>query len=114
MECFAAIEPNNITGSWETRTFDLSEISGSNVQLGIHYNDGAGWTFGCGLDDILIYEPASVEAELTSLDITEYVQIPNTVSIIAQLSNLGLETITSLEIMWSDGENEAFRNYIRN
>lgn len=101
-----AIEPNNITGSWETRTFDLSEISGSNVQLGIHYNDGAGWTFGCGLDDILIYEPASVEAELTSLDITEYVQIPNTVSISGTITNLGLETITSLEIMWSDGENE--------
>ena len=101
-----AIEPNNITGSWETRTFDLSEISGSNVQLGIHYNDGAGWTFGCGLDDILIYEPASVEAELTSLDITEYVQIPNTVSINGTITNLGLETITSLEIMWSDGENE--------
>ena len=101
-----AIEPNNITGSWETRTFDLSEISGSSVQLGIHYNDGAGWTFGCGLDDIIIYEPASVEAELTSLDITEYVQIPNTVSISGTITNLGLETITSLEIMWSDGENE--------
>ena len=101
-----AIEPNNIAGSWETRTFDLSEISGSNVQLGIHYNDGAGWTFGCGLDDVIIYEPASVEAELTSLDITEYVQIPNTVSISGTITNLGLETITSLEIMWSDGENE--------
>ena len=101
-----AIEPNTIAGSWETRTFDLSEISGSNVQLGIHYNDGAGWTFGCGLDDILVYEPASVEAELTSLDITEYVQIPNTVSISGTNTNLGLETINSLEIMWSDGENE--------
>ena len=101
-----SIGPNTIQG-WETRTFDISEIAGeSNVELGIHYNDGNGWTFGCGLDNVSIYEPAEAEAELTALDIDPYVQIPNTVSIEGTVTNLGLNPITSIEIMWTDGTNE--------
>ena len=49
------------------------------------------------------------QLELTSLDITEYVQIPNSVPI-STITNLGLEAITSLEIMWSDGTNEYSEN----
>ena len=51
---------------WENHNVNLSEIlSYNDVLLAFHYDDDGGWMFGWAIDDLVIYEPVGLNAEMT-------------------------------------------------
>ncbi len=61
------ISGNTVNG-WETRYIDISTDLGnqSNVAFGISYNDGGGWLFGFGIDNINVFVPANADIQLSN------------------------------------------------
>ncbi len=48
------------TGAWEDLTVDLSDyVDATSLEVGFHYYDEGNWSFGAGIDDVLIYGSAS-------------------------------------------------------
>lgn len=94
----------NGDADWRTEMIDLSSYAGqSNVKISFLYKDNGGWLFGCAIDNFHVYEPAPVDAEMTSLNINPYVVGPGSATIAGTITNLGTSTITSVSIDWNDG-----------
>jgi len=59
------------------------------------------------VDDVMVshqpFVPVGINAFLTDLTIPTYVQIPASVDIEGSVLNYGAETITSMDIVWTDG-----------
>ena len=52
---FALISEIDISGGWNTNTFDVTPYVGNNnVVFAINYSDAGGWLYGCTIDNILI------------------------------------------------------------
>ena len=60
--------------------------------------------FGWAVDDVLVFQPSGFDASLNSIDVPSEVNLGETITIEGTISNAGLETISSLEIAWSIGE----------
>jgi hypothetical protein len=86
---------------WEMRHIDLTAYAGmSNLKLGFRYNDGGGWLYGWGIDDVEVFSPASNDIALTA--IAPATGTPNSyglgganISVLGQVFNNGGTTITS-------------------
>lgn len=89
---------------------DVSAAAGnSDVKFSWLYNDGSGWTFGMGLDNVAIFEPAAVEVELTSLSIPQYAA-PGNINITGTITSYGTATLNNVSVVWSDGTNNYTDN----
>lgn len=89
---------------WRTETIDLGAYVGqSNVMISFLYDDDGGWLFGAAIDNFHVYEPAPVDAEMTSLNVDQYVVGPGSATIEGTITNLGTSNITTLTIDWNDG-----------
>tara|TARA_B110000444_G_C18834239_1_gene595008 strand:+ start:360 stop:2231 length:1872 start_codon:yes stop_codon:yes gene_type:complete len=89
---------------WVNQTVNLTEIVGySDVLLAFRYNDDGGWMFGWAIDDVLIYEPFGLNAEMTLLTIPTNLELGSTSNIEGVISNIGAEIIESFDIVWSQG-----------
>lgn len=66
------------------------------------------------VDDVTVshepFNPVGINAILTDLTIPSYVQIPADVDIEGSILNYGAETITSMDIVWTDGTNSYTDN----
>ena len=90
--------------TWVNQTVNLIEIVGySDVLLAFRYNDNGGWMFGWAIDDVLIYEPVGLNAEMTLLTIPTNLELGSTSNIEGVISNIGAEIIDSFDIVWSQG-----------
>ena len=86
---------------WEMRHINLTAYAGmSNLMLGFRYNDGGGWLYGWGIDDIEVFSPASNDIALTA--IAPATGSPNSygvgganITVQGQVFNNGGTTITS-------------------
>ena len=86
---------------WETQSVNLIELVGNeSVLIALVYNDGGGWMFGWGIDDILVYEPEGLDAELSSLSLPQNVVSNSEISIQGVINNLGTELIESANVTW--------------
>ena len=56
------------------------------------------------------FNPVGINAILTDLTIPTYVQIPADIDIEGSILNYGDETITSMDIVWTDGTNSYTDN----
>ena len=89
---------------WENHSVNLSEILEYNdVLLGFHYDDDGGWMFGWAIDDVVIYEPFGLNAEMTLLTFPTNISLGAAVNIEGVITNIGAETIESFDIVWSQG-----------
>ena len=52
--------------------------------------------FGWAIDDVLLFEPQGLDAELTSLSVNANQNVPVSIPITGVVSNVGSELITSL------------------
>ena len=96
-------------GEWDAQSFDLSGLVGnSNVLIGFHYNDNGGWMFGWAIDDVLMFEPEGLDAEITSISVNPNQNVPTTIPITGTVTNVGAELITSFDIIWSLGGGGAY------
>ncbi|MBL6873144.1 MAG: T9SS type A sorting domain-containing protein [Flavobacteriales bacterium] len=66
------------------------------------------------VDDVMVshqpFNPIGINAILTDLSIPSYIQIPADVDIEGSILNYGADTITSMDIVWTDGTNSLTDN----
>lgn len=96
----------NLTAAadWRTESIDLSSYAGnSDVKISFLYNDGTGWLFGMGVDNVSVFIPQPDDAKLASVSLNRYslINANNTLSL--SVNNNGSNAITSLEVSWNDG-----------
>lgn len=86
---------------WYPLTVNLSAYAGmSGVHVVFFYNDGGGWTYGAGIDDIVIEAPAAYDVSVTDIEFNSY-EAAGPVSISGTIENLGATTITSFDLNYS-------------
>ena len=89
---------------WENHNVNLSEIlSYNDVLLAFHYDDDGGWMFGWAIDDVVIYEPVGLNAEMTLLTFPTNISLGSAVNISGVITNTGTDVIESFDIVWSQG-----------
>ncbi len=94
--------------TWTTRNIDLSAYSGQTVYIAFRnhsYNKLV-----LGIDNIEVSELSDNNIELTSLDFPQYTTVPALIDIDGTITNIGGNTINSLDITWSDGTNSYTDN----
>ncbi len=86
---------------WKSVTISLNAYAGqSNVMVGFHANDNEKWASGWAIDDVHIYEPLDNNVAFTAINTAPYVAAGN-VSLKGTFQNMGGDTLTSINIMWS-------------
>ena len=81
--------------------FNISSIAGnSNVQIRFHYEGDFDWWW--AIDDVVIKQAELVDIAITSLDIPN-IDGPGSTDISGLITNLGLDSISSFNILWNDG-----------
>ena len=94
---------------WENHNVNLTEILQYNdVLLAFHYDDDGGWMFGWAIDDIVIYEPIGLNAEMTLLTYPTNIELGTAVNIEGVITNIGAEVIESFDIVWSQGGSMSY------
>ena len=97
-------------GEWTTSRVLLTDYAGQMIQLGFRYTDGNEWNYGFAIDNVEIFVPNAKDVSVT-------VQGPDqrffpitdepTVAFGATVTNVGYDTITSVDLVLSDGVNEV-------
>lgn len=94
-------------GAWQDLQAPLFGYAGQTIRIAFSYNDGASWNYGFCVDDVSLTDfniPLSVK--LRSLEASCTSGLVGKQSVITgSFSNEGINTITSLDISWSDGTN---------
>jgi polyhydroxybutyrate depolymerase len=94
---------------WVNQTVNLNELTGfSDVVIAFRYNDDGGWMFGWAIDDVMIYEPVGLNAEMTLLTTPVNLDLGSSVNIEGVISNVGAEVIESFDVVWSEGGGMAY------
>ena len=94
---------------WGSETINLVSLAGNNnVLLAFRYNDDGGWMFGWAIDNVLVYEPTGLNAELTQLNVPLNLAQGTDVDIEGVVSNVGAELIESFDVVWSLGGSVAY------
>ncbi|NGF74769.1 Omp28-related outer membrane protein [Fluviicola sp. SGL-29] len=89
---------------WRVESVDLSTYAGnSDVKISFLYNDGTGWLFGMGVDNVTVFIPQPDDAKLVSTSVNRYSLINNNNTLSLNVNNNGSNAITSLEVSWNDG-----------
>lgn len=99
-------------GDWQTGYIvDLSAYAGmSNVRIGFRYTDGGGWLYGLAIDNVSVFAPADHDIAVLKIDVPRFNEVGSSVNIAGEVTNLGAQTLTSLDISWSDGTNTYVDN----
>lgn len=96
----------NLTAAadWRTESIDLSTYAGNgDVKISFLYNDGTGWLFGMGVDNVSVFIPQPDDAKLVSTTLNRYSLINTNNTLSLSVNNNGSNAITSLEVSWNDG-----------
>jgi polyhydroxybutyrate depolymerase len=100
---------------WENLTVNLTQILGyADVLLAFHYDDDGGWMFGWAIDDVVVYEPLGLDAEMTLLTYPTNVGMGTAVSIEGVVTNTGTSVIQSFDIVWSQGGSMSYSESYEN
>ncbi len=97
---------NDGLDAWTEYNYDLSTYAGQSVYIAFrehvadNYNDGSA----VFVDDVTIGQPEPWDAKLSALTIDKYVNLGN-VDITGTIKNVGANTITDIDLKWSDGTN---------
>lgn len=75
----------------------------SNVQVRWTYNDDGAWATGLAIDNVVVKEPFQNDAQLTAVTLDRFALINSNTVLSAEVTNVGGNAITSLEIDWNDG-----------
>jgi len=89
------IEVDSLSGSdeWRTEIYDLSVYSSNgDVKIGIKYNDGGGWLYGCAIDNFTVKDLLFLDAVITNASC-----ITGTISLIT------LNGLSPYTYLWSNG-----------
>jgi polyhydroxybutyrate depolymerase len=97
---------------WESVSVNLSSLAGNaNVLVAFRYNDDGGWMFGWGIDDVLLYEPQGLDAELTSLSMASNANLGSELDVVGLITNAGADLIQSLDVTWNSGGQDHVQGF---
>lgn len=96
---------------WATAIYDLTAYAGQTIKVGFEYNDGGGWTYGMGIDDVSVYVPANEDVTLTSIDLPNYAKVNTAVDVKGTITNNAGVAITTMDIEYTiDGGTPVVAN----
>ena len=93
---------------WATRDIDITAYSGQTIYIAFRNNNYN--QFVIGIDNISVVELSDNNAELSSLNFPQYTTIPALFDIEGTITNVGGNTINSMDITWTDGTNSYTDN----
>lgn len=97
--------------NWQTFTVDLGAVAGNAaVTLGFQFSDGGGWLYGFVIDNVLVYKPYDYDVKLGLNGINRYNLLSTDIPLAGTITNNGLQTVTSVDITWTDGTNSYTDN----
>jgi len=98
----------SVTGSeeWVNESVDLLDYIGGQILVRFIYDDGAQWNYGWAVDNITVILPLGRDVQMAGFDIYRYVKNNEATNVVGTITNLGVETLTSLDLVWSDGTTE--------
>ena len=73
------------------------------VWVRFKYDDGGSWATGLAIDDVVVKEPALNDASLTAVSVARWALTGTNSVLSTEVTNVGGNAITSLEIDWNDG-----------
>lgn len=90
---------------WETVTFGLGAATDNagDVRVRFKYDDGGTWATGLAIDDVEVDALPALEASLNSVSLARYAATSTNSTLSINVSNMGVNTITSLQVNWNDG-----------
>lgn len=89
-------------GGWDTHLIDLSAHAGhDSVFIAFHYDDGGGWLYGGGIDNVTVQVPALLDAKMEEVHAQKYGEEMGENHIATTIFNNGVNAITSLEVSYS-------------
>ena len=90
--------------AWTSNSMDASsQLGGSNVLLAFRYQDNGGWLYGYAVDNVNVFSPSANDAAVTALTFPAYAQVGTNVAITGEISNMGSNAITSLDLTYDAG-----------
>ncbi|MCJ8290217.1 MAG: Omp28-related outer membrane protein [Crocinitomicaceae bacterium] len=91
--------------NWQNSLVPLGAATdgASSVMVRWFYNDGGTWATGIAIDNVVVKEPAQNDASLTGVSVDRWALINSNTVLTAEVTNVGGNAITSLEIDWNDG-----------
>ncbi len=93
------------TDGWTLESLNMQDYLGNSVQLAFEYIDGASWNYGFAVDDILIFQPKANDVAMSQFSPQRFESINTTIPITVNITNVGSNPLTSVEVSWSDGTN---------
>ena len=102
------IAGNGENDTWTTRYVSLDNYVNTTIYIAFRNNSNDMHVL--GIDNIIVDEVQSNNAKLESLNITPYSAAPASINIQGTVKNVGGNTITALDITWSDGINSYTDN----
>ncbi len=89
-------------GSWDQHSVDLSPYAGEEtLYIGFRYDDGGGWLYGWGIDNVIVEIPPGLDAALAEVSSRIYGEVDSPLPIEGTFFNGGIESITSIEITYT-------------
>ena len=102
------IPGNGENDTWTTRSASLNSYVGQTIYIAFRNNSNDMHVL--GIDNIIVDELQDNNAKLESLNITPYSVAPANINIEGTVKNVGGNTITAMDITWSDGTNSYTDN----
>jgi hypothetical protein len=102
------IAGNGENDTWTTRSVSLNSYVGQTIYIAFRNNSNDMHVL--GIDNIVVDELQDNNAKIESLNITPYSVAPANINIEGIVKNLGGNTITALDITWTDGTNSYTDN----
>lgn len=89
---------------WEDVTVALANTDNQpDVRFRFKYDDGGTWATGVAIDDVIVEALPAVEVAVSGVNLVRYAALNANSVLSVDVTNLGANTITSLEIDWNDG-----------
>lgn len=103
---WTAVYTHSFSGlTWETVTVSLGAAADNqaDVRFRIKYDDGGAWATGVAIDDIVVDALPALEVVMNSVSLARYAATSTNSTLSFNVSNVGANAITSLEVNWNDG-----------
>ena len=99
---WAILEDLHGHGSWDKHSIDLSSFAGENsLYIAFRYDDGNGWLYGFGIDNIVVEVPPTLDVSLVDLNSKIFGEVATPLPIKGVIYNEGINTINSLSVSYS-------------
>ncbi len=78
----------------------------SDVWVAFNYHDGGGWLYGWAIDNVEIIEIPGKDVGIEPLSYEQFFEVGDDAEITGTIVNNGGETLTAVDITWTDGTND--------